>query len=151
MKHYFKKSKINTFLVIYIIIVIFFASCADDNQDIIPYAYVNYTIDLQNPVYIDLLNVSGSAYIEREGYNGNGIIVYHSGIDEFKAYDRTCTFKISDNCSVEKDENSIVNVVCPCCKSQYELMNGSVSKGSSIKALKAYRTSFDGTYLRIFN
>ncbi len=151
MNYSFKKSKIDTFSIIYAIIVFFFVSCTDENQDIIPFTYVNYTIDLQNPDYLDLLNVSGSAYINGEGYNRNGIIVYRSGIDEFKAYDRTCTYKVPDNCSVEKSSNSIVNVICPCCDSQFGLMYGSVSKGPANYALKEYQTTFDGTYIRIFN
>jgi len=145
------KSKIIRFSIIYTIFFILFTSCEDERVNIIPYVYVNTTIDMQNPVYIDLLNVGGSSYINYEGYNGNGIIVYHSGIDEYKAYDRTCTFQVQNSCAIETNENSFITAICPCCESEFELSYGTVSKGPAFAPLKEYRTSFDGSILHIYN
>lgn len=146
-----KTSKIIRFSIICSISLILFSSCGDERENNIPYVYVSTSIDMQNPVYLELLNVGGSAYINNEGYNGNGIIVYHSGIDEFKAYDRTCTFQVERSCAIETNEDSFITAVCPCCESEFELSYGTVSKGPASTPLKEYRTSFDGSILHIFN
>lgn len=148
---YLLSTKIARKSIIYILITFLFLSCDNNKSDTFPYAYVNVTLDLQNPLYLDLHNVSGSVIVVNEGYNRNGIMVYRSGIDEFKAYDCTCTYIIPDNCSIKQSENSIVKAVCPCCDSEFELFYGSVSIGPAITPLKEYQTSYDGVFVNIRN
>lgn len=137
--------------VFYIVFIVLLGSCSDQNNNDFPFAYVNITIDMQNPLYLGLQNVGESVIIPNEGYNNNGVIVYRSGIDEIKAYDCSCTFHDLYDCSIEQSETSIVNAVCTCCDSKFELFYGSVSVGPAIKPLKEYRTSFDGTFINIYN
>ena len=144
-----KPSKIHIFLLLAILFSLT-TFCNDPNQGTIPYAYVNISIDLQDPEYINLQNVGGTEMITG-GYNNNGIVVYRSGIDEFKAYDRTCPYNIEDDCRVYIDSTSQVLVKCPCCGSKYELVYGSVVQTPAKVPLKEYNTSFNGDYLRIYN
>jgi len=143
------RSKIYTILL-YSSFIGLFVACKSDSQNTVPYAYVNISIDMQDPEFINLQNVGGTEMITG-GYNNNGIVVYRSGIDEFKAYDRTCPFNVDDDCQVKTDSTSQILVVCSCCGSKYELVYGSVVKTPAKIPLKEYRTSFNGDYLRIYN
>ena len=88
-----------------------------------------------------------------------GIIVYRMTQDEFKAYERTPTYK-PDSCSifepVEKftkivvDESGIM-AIDTCSGSQYILLDGSVAVGPATYPLFAFRTSYDGETLHIYN
>lgn len=142
-------------LVIFFFLSVLFLSqnlgCDSDSLDVIPYAYVNFTIDMQDPDYISLLNVGGSVIIEDEGYEDNGIIVCCVGVDEFTAFDCTCTYEISDDCALELSDDSYFTTTCPCCGSKFELYYGSVQSGSAKYSLQEYKTYYNGTTLRIFN
>lgn len=137
--------------ITYLLFIFLFSGCTDNNNDTFPYVRVNITIDMQNPLYLDLHNVGGSAIVENEGYNQNGVIVYRSGLEEFKAYDCTCTYEILNNCSIKQSETSIVKAICPCCKSEFELVYGSVTVSPAIIPLKEYQTSYNGVFLNISN
>ena len=73
-------------------------SCSKANNDVIPYAPVDFTIDLLDPEFVNLSVIGISDTIDAStnnwgyrsaGYDGNGIIIY-SGPDAYYAYDRTC-------------------------------------------------------------
>ena len=138
--------KIIKIFVIFIFFVNFF-SC-NNNQDPIPYEYVDFTIDLNKPDYFDL-KVPGNYINVTGGYRG--IIIYRSSIDEFKAYERTCTYDI--NCRVDVDEYAM-NMVDSCCGSQFSLgLDGVVSKGPATLPLRQYKTIYfpNSNTLRITN
>ena len=141
-----KITKLNFFLII-TLISIFFIKC-DKNQSNIPNVYVNFTIYLDSPEHIDLAVVGNLVFINR---GVNGIVIYRSGIDEFHAYDRTCTYNPDDNCAVTNDENSSVLVKCLCCGSKFSLSYGDVTEGPATIPLKEYNTNFNGTSLHVYN
>lgn len=144
-------SKIASFILISTLIIGLFLSCDNYDDDDFPYAPVSITIDMQNPLYLELQNVSGSVLIPDEGLYDNGVIIFRSGIDEFKAYDMTCPYEVSTTCAVEQDENSIVKVSCSCCESSFELYYGSVSNGPAVYGLHEYRTAYNGDIIQIYN
>lgn len=146
-----QKVKISSFSIFFSMFFLIFFSCDEQIGSSIPYVQVNVSIDIQDPRYNELFLVSGRAYIENEGYHRNGIVVYQWSIDEFKAFDRTCTYKIEDNCAVTFDERNVTRVNCPCCKSVFDLIYGTATSGLATENLKEYRTSFNGTTLRIYN
>src|SRR5664279_4087593 len=79
-------------------------SCNKKN-DVIPNTYVNFTLDLNDPEFVNLSAFGGSVTVNSRtnnwgtgaaGFDGNGIIVCY-GVDEFYAYDRTCPHDYVNN------------------------------------------------------
>lgn len=153
-------SKIRLFLIIGILFII--SSGCHKKSDIIPDVVVDFTIDINDPRFVQLnaigesITVNTSTNNERYagGYNGSGIIVTR-GVDEFYAYDRTCPHEYSIDKSVNVvniDQNAFAKAVCPKCKTVYELISfGTPSSGIGRYPLKNYKTFFDGRYLRVWN
>ncbi len=138
-------------------IIVLFSACGKDTQHPIPNIPIYIEpILIYDPEYIALLDPYEMVTIPNEGYLGNGIIVINTGTDsngdyQFVAYDATCPYDLKQGCAVSKDENSISLVVCSCCGSKFEVNYGAVNKGPASYPLKAYKTAFDGSYLRIYN
>ncbi len=139
-------------------------SCKKPQYDVIPYVYVNFTLNLMDPEFQPLLAPGNYILVDAStnrlgytaaGYDGNGIIVYRASMDEFFAYDRTCPHDYAlDNSSIAVDTiSSYIYVKCPECESEYALPNfGSPTKdGPSKYPLKNYRTNFDGQYVHVYN
>jgi nitrite reductase/ring-hydroxylating ferredoxin subunit len=154
-------SKIRFFLITVAIGVIL-SSCNKKN-DVIPDTYVNFTLDLNDPEFVNLTAMGGSVTVDSHtnnwgsgaaGFNGNGIIIY-SGIDEFYAYDRTCPHDYSVNglsIRVNIDSNSSLYAICPKCGTTYALSaGGTPSSGIGRYPLKNYRTRFEGRYVTVWN
>lgn len=154
-------SKIRFFLIT-LIFALTVSSCNKKN-DVIPDVYVDFTLDLFDPEFVDLNGLGGSDTInyrtnnwgrKSAGYDNNGIIVT-SGLDEFYAYDRTCPHDYAVNnlsVQVRLDKVNFAKAVCPKCGSVYELMSfGTPYSGVSRYPLKNYKTSFDGRFVRVWN
>ncbi|MCK5822874.1 MAG: Rieske 2Fe-2S domain-containing protein [Bacteroidales bacterium] len=146
MNNLHKTTKLYLFFIISIISILFI-KC--DKQDYIPNTYVNFNINIDDPLYLDLAVVGNHVFLKNVGVNG--LIIYRLGINEFIAYDRTCTYKPEDNCAVVSDENSTVLVKCPCCGSKFSLDYGYATEGKATRPLKKYNTNFDGSFLHVYN
>ncbi len=155
-------SKITLFLFA-VSIAIFLNSCSKSKNDVIPDVYVDFTIDLTDPEFINLNAIGGTVTINEQtnnfgyraaGFSGNGIIV-HAGVDEFYAYDRTCPHDYSENKSAPRiniDGTNTLYAVCPECKTKYGLpVNGTPVEGIGRYPLKNYKTSYDGRRVRVWN
>ena len=84
---------------------------------------------------------------------GKGILLYRSGYYEYRAFDRTCTYKpFEEYCAVENKTDMLVPK-CPCCGSKFLLTaDGQTTKGSlAIRPLFQYQTTLinNGTRLVI--
>lgn len=123
-------------------------SCKRGNQTGIPYVPVNFQIVVSNPEFSPLLAVGGWVYI---GGGSRGIIVYRASPDEFKAYDRHCTWMVEDDCRVSVDNSDITAVDTECCESHFLLVDGAPISGPAPIGLQQYQTDFDGNILYIFN
>lgn len=144
-------TKILTFCILCITCIIL-CSCRNIDDDVVPNVEVRVRINTLNAKYIDLQNNYGRVVIENEGYKGNGIIVVHTPEDEYKAYDCTCTYELSDTAAVRPDERDIAGAICPCCGSKFELINcGMPTSGKARYSLKSYRTTFSNNQLIIRN
>lgn len=131
-----------------ILISITFPSCKKDNSEF-PYTTVNTYLYPSNSEFDGLHFPGGHAYI-----NGgiNGIIIYHSYMGEYIAYDRACTNDPLEPCEQVYLDADLVNTLsCHCCESQYLLLDGGVIKGPAKHALQRYQTTFDGVKLNITN
>ena len=154
-------SKIRFFLIT-VALVIIFSSCNKKN-DVIPDVYVSFTLDLNDPEFVNLSGFGGSVAVDSHtnnwgagaaGYNGNGIIIC-SGNEEFYAYDRTCPHDyVVNNLSVKVniDPSNSTIAVCPKCGTKYGLtIGGTPTSGVGRYPLKNYRTSFQGNYVIVWN
>lgn len=118
-------------------------SCNSDNIDdnnILPNIPVNETIFLNNPEFIDLQVVGGWAYTQG---GISGIIVYHSGINNYIAFERSAPHLTPKSCSRMKVKNSII-MLCSCDDSEFNILNGApLSDGVSYPA-RQYRAELVG-------
>jgi nitrite reductase/ring-hydroxylating ferredoxin subunit len=123
-------------------------SCKPGNPNGVPYVPVNLQLTVSNPEFAPLLAVGGWLYI---GGGSRGIIVYRYSPDEFRAYDRHCTFQIEENCRISMDNSDIKAVDTECCGSKFLIVDGAPIDGPAAIALLAYNTQFDGNTLLIYN
>jgi Rieske Fe-S protein len=71
-------------------------------------------------------------------------------VDEYYAYDATCTHEISQSCKVV---NSGVLGECPCCESKYIFTGGAYpAEGPAAAPLRQYQVSKVNNFtLRVYN
>ncbi len=128
-------------------------TCEKDKEER-PYYYVNFKIMINQPQYATLQAVGNAMVLKDDVYGENlsphGVIVYRLTTDEFKAYERTCPYKPSDNCAVSIDSTGTY-AACPCCGSHYLLHDGYPSKGISEIPLTEYFTSYNGSELFVYS
>jgi len=136
-------------LILYLSIIIFILPACDNPQNPVPYKYVDITIDLNKPEFIDLKAIGNTAEITG---GVNGIIIYRSGLDEFKAYERTCTYDPGcERITLNKYGDKMIH---ECCGSEFSLtMDGIVTKEPAELPLINYNTIYyqNNNTLRITN
>jgi hypothetical protein len=135
-------------LSIYILgISLLIASC-NSKDDYIAEVYVNILIDLSLPEYSDL-QVSGNSIFIEGGVEG--IIIYHGIGDDYKVYDRNCSYEPSRACSHIDSVNAGV-AYCGCCSSAFLLaQDGAVANSPALLPLKKYFFTLSGNHMRISN
>jgi nitrite reductase/ring-hydroxylating ferredoxin subunit len=122
-------------------------SCDKENQHTVPYTYVDFTINVESTMHIELNAIGGWAYYTG-GYRG--IIIYRASTDEFMAFDRACPYH-------PFDPDALVRVFDPpiavdtLCGSQFLLLDGSVITGPAKHPLRRYQTYFNYPYLQVTN
>lgn len=133
-----------------VFVPLFFVQCDQDSCDVIPDVRVEFTINMYTPPYNTLQAVGNSLEIPVNkslyagGYNNNGVIVHRRLIDEFQAYDRTCTFNHGGSVAVEISKDNPLIAICPECDSKFYLSSGGIPSDDS-KApcpLKNYNADF---------
>jgi nitrite reductase/ring-hydroxylating ferredoxin subunit len=149
-----------TFFFILALSAITFSSCNKSENDVVPNVYVDFTLDLNDPEFYNLNSIGSDTVNARTnnwgsaaaGYDGNGIIVYNGGSDEFYAYDRTCPHDLAVNNLSVKVRIDFTIAVCPKCGTTYSLQaSGTPISGIGRYPLKNYRTYFDGRFVRVWN
>ncbi|MBD3635734.1 MAG: hypothetical protein HUJ25_00195, partial [Crocinitomicaceae bacterium] len=119
--------------------------CKDDNKNNnIPLVEVNFAIQINDPAYINLQTVGGWEYISG---GSRGIILYRVSQDEFKAYDRHCTFQPSSTCAIVSVDANNITASDNCCGSTFILTDGSVTKKPANIPLTQYSNSLDGSII----
>ena len=128
-------------------LIIFISSCIDRN-DYIRDVYVNIEVPLNQPEYSDLDAIGNSIFISG---GVKGIIIYHLNVNDYRAFDRNCTFEPSTECAYIDSINSTI-ASCSCCESKYLIdQDGVTANGPALLPLKQYYTSFSGGILKIKN
>ncbi len=140
---------INLFkLVIILSFFPFFSECSKNNPNtVIPNVFVDVNININEPSSFDLQPIGGWLYING---GSNGLVIYHSNVDEFKCFDRHSTYNVDAWCKVNVDSTGF-KLVDPCSGSEFSVLDGSVIKAPATIGLKQYPTTFDGTFITIRN
>ena len=134
-------------LMYFTFIIIFFSSCINRN-DYIRDVYVNIEVPLNQPEYSDLDAIGNSIFISG---GVKGIIIYHLNVNDYRAFDRNCTFEPSSECAYIDSINSTI-ASCYCCESKYLIdQDGVTANGPALLPLKQYYTSYSGGILKITN
>ena len=133
-------------LIPLIITILFLFSCKnDDNEDLIPYVTVNFTI---YPNTLDYIPVGQYEYFTG-GYKG--IIIYRPQEDEFMAYERACPYDpLTEGARVIVDASGLI-AGDTICGSKFILLDGSPLEGPAKISLKQYHTSYNGDALYVYN
>ena len=132
----------------YILSALFFLSTCNTKDDYIQEVYVNINIDLNLPEYSDL-QVSGN-FIFIEG-GVEGIIIYHGVGNDYKVYDRNCSYEPSLSCSLIDSVDAGI-AYCGCCSSAFLLSNdASVLNSPALLPLKKYYWTLSGSQMHISN
>ena len=130
-----------------IVILVFFYSC-NSQDDFIQDVYVNETISLNLPEYSELLSPGSSIFIKG---GVDGLIVYRGVGENYKVYDRNCSYEPNLECSYIDSINSTI-AMCGCCSSAFLLdQNGVAANSPAVLPLKQYNYSLNNTLLHIFN
>ena len=104
----------------------------------IPNVSVHLNININSSPYTPLQNIGGIVYVN----GGNrGILLYRRDANTIMAYDRTCSYDLSDNKGIVDSQNN-GTAICLECSSTYSLYNGNVNTGPSTIGLKSYSDSF---------
>ena len=124
------------------------ADC-DDGSCVITEVYVDIFVDLNLPEYSNLQASGSSIFIEG---GVKGIIIYHGVGNDYKVYDRNCSYEPSLSCS-KIDSVDAGIAYCGCCTSAFLLSNdANVLNSPALLPLKAYNWSLgNNNILRIFN
>ncbi len=121
-----------------LLIVFCFSKCETETP--IPEVHVNFTVHLSNPLYNALNSVGNSVFVKNQGYKG--VIITRTDIDNFKAYDASCTYNPNDAKSIVEIKE--IYGVCKSCGSKFNLiLDGYVEKAPATIALKTYTVRFN--------
>jgi len=132
----------------YILSALFFLSTCNTKDDYIQEVYVNINIDLNLPEY-SYLQVSGNSIFIEGGVEG--IIIYHGVGNDYKVYDRNCSYEPSLSCS-QIDSVDAGIAYCGCCSSAFLLSNeASVLNSPALLPLKKYYWTLSGSQMHISN
>jgi len=130
-------------------------SCSEDDgqQSCNPEYNVYASINLSLPLYSDLQNPNGWAYVQGEGTGTRGIIVVNTG-NGFKAYDRNAPH-ICPNPTSTIEVKDAIKLYCPFDGAEWILLTGQPLENSEgftpDRTPRTYQTSFQAGVLTISN
>ena len=120
---------------------------SSDPEDQIPLAIVNETINLTNQQYLNLQFVGGHVNISG---GVRGIILYHASNNEYRAFERNCSFEALNNCARVEVDGSGLFLIDTCCVSTFSF-DGFPTGGPAGLPLRLYNTILEGNLLTITN
>lgn len=126
---------------------IIFIACKR-NTSFIPQVPVNVTINTLDPSFQNLNGIGSWSYVAG---GSKGIIVFHAEYNEFKAFDRHCTYLPENSCSQVFIDDTQLHAIDTCCDSKFQLIDGLPVEGPASIGLQQYNTSFDGNIIQIWN
>lgn len=130
-------AKVIFFIVVATALTLFNGCNENEQQQVVPYTYVNFSMNLSLPQF-NPLSFSGNAImVNNQGYRGNGVIVYRL-IDDFFAFDATCPQHIQTATAIVLDGVAGGTATCPECGAHYILMSGFSTNSDDEHPLQSY-------------
>ncbi|WP_322969043.1 hypothetical protein [Faecalibacter sp. LW9] len=145
----FIKTILNNVLVLLFPFLLLNACKTDDGTvSCVPFTTVSRTINLNLPLYVNLNNPGGWAYIDGINSGSRGLIVVNTGIG-FKAYDRNAPHicPTQNSTIYVKDD---IKMVCDEDGSEWILTTGQPTKLAN-RAPRTYQAILNGNQLIITN
>lgn len=133
------------------LLMVALSSCETDNYGGIPVVAVNFSVDVYSVDQGELGNIPGNYAFYREGWRG--VMVYCTFVEQYVAYERTCTYRPETTCVSKLDvDPSGSFLYCPDCGSEFMIFSGGVpTKGSKAhKRLLTYNTSYNAMTHTVF-
>lgn len=121
---------------------------ACDNQEYVPYVYVNLQIYPDMPSH-NMLKTPGNYMYFTGGYNG--IVVTCTAPDEWVAFDRACPHHPRTKDAILSVDSTNLFLECPICGSKFNLYDGYIVNGPSKYTPLQYTTDYQGSILYIYN
>jgi len=122
-------------LFLLLVLAVFFSCEKNDTNDVLPHVFVDETINLNLPQYINLQTPSGWAYT-----NGGikGIVIQNTGIGNppYKAFDRACP---NNDCAAPMNFDGSLRLKCSCDNSEYSIIDGSPQTRGNIHFAREYK------------
>lgn len=150
-------SNISKVLVSIVLIYLVIGCNKKDNP--VPVTSISYTVlEIESdPRYLTLRTIGSSALLQTGetcvGYNCNGVVLYRQKndgtIDDFCAFDRTCTHEAGD-CAMEIDEAFPDLLVCPKCGSVFNMSGKYMEQGPAEFPLREFNCDYYNRDLRLY-
>src|ERR1700722_4624288 len=109
-----------------------------DGSSAIPTVTVNLSININKAPYTALTTIGGVVNLTNVG--NRGIILFRLNANTITAFDRMCSYDISNNNGIVGAQSNGTGL-CIDCGSTYNLGNGGVNTGPSTIGLKQYNTN----------
>lgn len=122
-------------LFLLLIAVLLFSCEKNDTNDVLPDIFVDETINLNLPQYINLQTPNGFAYT----IGGiKGIVIQNTGIGNppYKAFDRACP---NNDCATPMNFDGSLRLKCPCDNSEYSILDGSPQTAGNSHFAREYK------------
>ena len=133
------------YFALFFVLMLLVSCDKEKEQDEIPYVYVNFVI---YPNTIDFIPEGG--YVTLSG-GYKGLIIYRPFSDQFMVFERACPYDpLEDNARVNVEDNGVI-AVDTVCGSRFLLTDCSPIEGPARRALKQYRSRYDGYSLQVSN
>ncbi len=154
-----RESKFFVPLMSLVAMLLFFGmSCNSGDEPPIEVGYVNFQIYPNSTEYLLLNSPGGWAYVTANSPS-RGVIIYRLSMDEFKAYERTPTYKPDSCCIYYENYAECSRLIVEdysfaldtCAGSKYLLIDGSPISGPAQYPMVQYNTNFDGETLFVYN
>nr|WP_322623246.1 hypothetical protein [uncultured Flavobacterium sp.] len=135
-----------------IIAIIALASCSSDSY-VTRNPYLNagnfsVAIDMNLPLYNNLLYTANPVVVSIDGYGINGLILMNTG-SGYVAWENSCPNQELSSCSLLRVNGTYAT--CPCDSVQYSLFTGQPTTAMKYN-LKAYRVEIlSNTAIRVYN
>jgi nitrite reductase/ring-hydroxylating ferredoxin subunit len=148
---YFFKGLFMRNLYLFLISVGLIIACKNDTKpnDLLPDRNVNVSIDINLPMYQNLLVPGGWAYTPTTAeYGFKGILVYNKN-GNYIAYDRACPHLAVSDCTAMIFDGLYLK--CSCDNSTFNIFNGGVSTTVDFQAREYHVEIVSSNILRISN
>ncbi len=127
--------------LLYLFLIVLLISCEkNETNDVLPYAPVDITLNLNLPLYQKLQIPSEWIYIDAGANKGlQGIFLQNVGLTPpFKAFERACP---NNDCNMPMVFDGSLRMKCPCDNSEYSIIDGAPQTSGNSHFAREYKVN----------